>query len=61
MTEKSVDLCESWCGVEKKYCVKKVVGRGAYGEVVNATCRSSGQQVAIKKIKLALKSSYKMR
>jgi mitogen-activated protein kinase 1/3 len=48
---RALNLPEIWSEVLPYYNLDKKLGAGTYGTVVGATCKSSGQCVAIKHIK----------
>jgi serine/threonine protein kinase len=50
-----------WKPVQHKYKIKEKLGKGAFGAVILAENRESGQLVAIKMIKDISKDSYMTR
>jgi serine/threonine protein kinase len=58
--EKS-DLSSIWDSVKGNYTITKILGEGAYGTVVEAKSKSSGERVAIKLIKNCFHSVYSSR
>lgn len=51
-------LSSTWKYALNDYELIKLIGIGSYGEVVQAKCRKTGQEVAIKLIDGLFKHSY---
>ena len=47
-----------WALLQKDYEVQELLGRGAFGQVARARCRTTGKAYAIKLIQNVFHSSY---
>ena len=47
-----------WGCISDRYTIKKIMGKGAFGEVAKATSKATGREVAIKRIPLRQDDFY---
>lgn len=58
VTLKRFNLPSEWKSILDWYEIKDIAGSGSYGSVVKATCKYTGQVVAIKMVQNFTKHSY---
>jgi serine/threonine protein kinase len=56
--QRCLNLGPKWAEISKDYTPLKVIGQGSYGQVVRATCNTTGNKVAIKFIEHVDENEY---
>ena len=56
-----LDLSSTWDDVLEEYTITRLLGDGAYGTVVEAKSKATGERVAIKLIRNCFRSVYSSR